>query len=326
MIDAPLPGVYSGGMFKQLITWACAAAVVAPAWCADWMADFEAAQAKAKEAKKPLLVDFTGSDWCSACKALERDVLNKPEFLSYAKEQFVLVKVDVPMNAKMDPALKKKNQDLVKKYSIPGYPTLLVMTPKGEVAGGFVGAKSSPDAVKPILDKAAGNARALAKAHRLKGSDEEQARALYDVYQAMGREVRPCAAALHAEIRQKDPQDTLHLVGGEQDVASQAQELEARTGEKMFSMTGQQILDIVKEFEPKIYPENRLSLLQVKMTGLLFAAESVDDMNKARDILLKDAESLPEMKDEVMEQIRHQFADPAGTLKKMQEFKAQQQH
>ena len=326
MIDAPLPCVYSGGMFKQLITLACAAAVVAPAWCAEWMADFEAAQAKAREAKKPLLVDFTGSDWCSACKALERDVLDKPEFLSYAKDKFVLVKVDVPMNAKMDPALKKKNQDLVKRYSIPGFPTLLVMTPSGAVSGGFVGAKSSPDAVKPILDKAADNARALVKARHLKGSSEEQAKALYDVYQAMGREVRPCAAALHAEIRQKDPQDTLHLVGGEQDVAAQAQELEARTGEKMFSMTGQQILDIVKEFEPKIYPENRLSLLQVKMTGLLFAAESVDDMNKARDILLKDAESLPEMKDEVMEQIRHQFADPAGTLKKMQEFKAQQKH
>ena len=311
-------------MLKQMFMLACAA-VVAPALCGDWMADFDAAKAKAQSDKKPLLVDFTGSDWCSACKSLEAAVLNKPEFLAYAKGKFILVKVDLPMRAQMDPALKQKNQELVKQYNVEGFPTILVMTPKGEVAGGFVGAKASTDAVKTVLDQAYENAKALVKAHRMKGSSEEQAKALYDVYQAMGREVRPCASALHSEIRQKDPKDTLHLVGGEQDVHAQAQELEARTGEKMFSMTGQQILDIVKEFEPKIYPENRLSLLQVKMTGLLYAAESVEDMNKARDILLKDAEDLPEMKDEVMEQIRHQFADPAGTLKKMQEFKAQQQ-
>ena len=317
--------MYSGGMFKQLITLACAAAVVAPAWCAEWMADFDTAKAKAKEAKKPLLVDFTGSDWCSACKALERDVLDKPEFLAYAEGKFILVKVDVPMNAKIDPALKKKNQDLSKKYNVPGFPTLLVMTPSGAVSGGFVGAKPSLAAVKPILDKAADNARALVKARRVQG-DAAQAKALYDVYQAMSKDVRPCAAALHDEIRQKDPKDTLGLVGGEHDIQVQAQELESRTGEKMFSMTGRQILDIVKEFEPKIYPENRLALLQVKMTGLLFAAESVEDMNKARDILLKDAEALPSDKEEVMETIRHQFADPAGTLKKMQDFKAQQKH
>ena len=308
---------------KRLTLLACAAVLVAPAWCADWMEDFEAARAKAKADKKLLLVDFTGSDWCSACKTLEAKVLGTREFLSYAKEKFVLVRVDVPMNAKMDPALKQKNQALTKQYSVDGFPTVLVMTAKGEVTGGFVGAKSSPDAVKPILDKAAANARALRKARKVEG-DEAQAKALYDVYQAMSKEVRTCASALHDEIRKKDPQDTLRLVGGEQDVAAQARELEARTGQKLYSMTGQQILDIVAEFEPKILPENRLTLLQVKMTGLLFAAESVDDMNKARDILLKDAEALPDGKEEVIDGIRRQFADPAATLKKMQEFKAQQ--
>ena len=312
-------------MFKKLMMLACAAAVVAPAWCGEWLEDFDAARAKAKEAKKLLLVDFTGSDWCSACKTLEAKVLGKPEFMAYAQGKFVPVRVDVPMNAKMDPALKQKNQELVKRYNIPGYPTILVMTPKGDVVGGFVGAKPSLDAVKPVLEQACGNARALRKARKAEG-DAEQAKALYAVYQALGKEVRPCAAALHAEIRQKDPQDTLRLVGGEQDVAAQARELEARTGEKMYGMTGQQILDIVKEFEPKILPENRLALLQVKMTGLLFAAESVDDMNRARDILLKDAEALPEQREEVVDGIRRQFADPAGTLKKMQEFKAQQKH
>lgn len=300
--------------------------MVAPAICADWMEDFDAAKAKAKADKKLLLVDFTGSDWCSACKSLEAKVLDQKSFLSYAKEKFVLVRVDLPRNAKIDPALREKNQALTKQYSVDGFPTVLVMTSKGEVTGGFVGAKSSPDAVKPILDKAIANARALRKARKVEGGDAAQAKALYDVYQAMGKEVRPCASALHAEIRQKDPQDTLRLVGGEQDVAAQARELESRTGQKLYSMTGQQILDIVKEFEPKILPENRLTLLQVKMTGLLFSAESVADMTKARDILLKDAEALPDGKEEVIEGIRRQFEDPAGALKKIKDFKAQQKH
>ena len=82
----------------------------------------------------------------------------------------------------------------------------------------------------------------------------------------------------------------------------------------------------MKEFEPKILPENRLTLLQVKMTGLLFSAESVADMTKARDILLKDAEALPDGKEEVIEGIRRQFEDPAGALKKIKDFKAQQKH
>ena len=37
-----------------------------------WMTDFAAAQKLAKETKKPMLVDFTGSDWCPWCIRLDK--------------------------------------------------------------------------------------------------------------------------------------------------------------------------------------------------------------------------------------------------------------
>ena len=37
-----------------------------------WMTDFEAAQVKAKAENKPMLLDFTGSDWCGWCIKLDK--------------------------------------------------------------------------------------------------------------------------------------------------------------------------------------------------------------------------------------------------------------
>ena len=44
--------------------------------------------------KKMVLMDFTGSDWCPPCKALEKNVLSSPAFEAFAKENLVLVQVD----------------------------------------------------------------------------------------------------------------------------------------------------------------------------------------------------------------------------------------
>ncbi len=99
------------GMPKYLCL-AVAAALLAPAFAAEWMTDFDAAKARAAAEGKPLLVDFTGSDWCSWCIRLKKEVFDKPAFAEYARDKFVLVEVDVPDNPKFDREQLERNRAL----------------------------------------------------------------------------------------------------------------------------------------------------------------------------------------------------------------------
>jgi thioredoxin-related protein len=97
-----------------------------------WMTDLAKAQAKAKAEKKMVLADFTGSDWCPPCKALHKNVLSSTEFLSYAKDNLVLVEIDFPRSKPQSAELKKANKELAKKHSIDGYPTVIVFDSNGK--------------------------------------------------------------------------------------------------------------------------------------------------------------------------------------------------
>src|SRR5437588_575571 len=92
----------------------------------QWLTDLPKAQAKAKEEKKLVMLDFTGSDWCGWCIKLHKEVFSKPEFAEYAKKNLVLVEVDFPRQKEQPAELKKANQKLQEKYKIEGYPTLVV--------------------------------------------------------------------------------------------------------------------------------------------------------------------------------------------------------
>src|SRR5208282_2021813 len=98
-----------------------------------WQTDFKAAQAKAKAEKKYLLVDFTGSDWCGWCIKLHNEVFDKEPFTSEAPKQFVLVELDFPQQKEQSDELKKQNKQLLEKYDVKGYPTVLLLEPDGQV-------------------------------------------------------------------------------------------------------------------------------------------------------------------------------------------------
>jgi len=102
---------------------------------AEWMTDFEAAKAKAKAEKKTLLLNFTGSDWCGWCIKLHKEVFSKQEFIDYAAANLVLVTVDFPKTKKLEPELKKQNDELNEKYEIQGYPTIKLLKPTGREIG-----------------------------------------------------------------------------------------------------------------------------------------------------------------------------------------------
>ena len=97
-----------------------------------WETDFEHAQKLASESGKYMLLDFTGSDWCGWCIRLKDEVFSKKSFLAYAKEKSVLVQVDFPRKKAQSKELKEQNQALASKYGIRGYPTIIILSPKGD--------------------------------------------------------------------------------------------------------------------------------------------------------------------------------------------------
>lgn len=98
-----------------------------------WETDFEKARAQAASSNKYMLLDFTGSDWCSWCIKLNKEVFGKEEFKTYAKANLVCVELDFPSKKKIGKKLKEQNEKLAAQYKVRGYPTVLILSPKGEL-------------------------------------------------------------------------------------------------------------------------------------------------------------------------------------------------
>ncbi len=104
----------------------------------DWMYDFEKAKIIAKEKNQNIILFFTGSDWCSPCIKLERNVFSDEEFRKFADQKFVWVKADFPKRKKnsLSEVQKKKNETLADKYNRKWvFPVILVLDKEGEVLG-----------------------------------------------------------------------------------------------------------------------------------------------------------------------------------------------
>lgn len=102
---------------------------------ANWLTNHEEAVKQAAAENKPLLMDFTGSDWCGWCIRLDKEVFSKPEFVEYANQNLVLLKLDFPSKKKLPQAEQEQNERLAKKYSIRGYPTIIVLDAEGKQLG-----------------------------------------------------------------------------------------------------------------------------------------------------------------------------------------------
>lgn len=114
------------------------AAAPAPAHGA-WMTDWEAAKAKAKAENKPILINLTGSDWCTWCIKIEKEVFSTKEFQDFATANVVMMEADFPKKKELPSELKKQNEELKKTYLMGGYPTVLLLDAEGNKISGDLG-------------------------------------------------------------------------------------------------------------------------------------------------------------------------------------------
>ena len=104
-----------------------------------WLTDYDQAVSKAKAEKHPILVDFTGSDWCPVCAQMEKDVLSQPQFEDYAKKNLVLLRLDFPVSKPLPQKQQDQNNALQQRYGVEAFPTFLVIDPSGKVIQAYSG-------------------------------------------------------------------------------------------------------------------------------------------------------------------------------------------
>lgn len=107
-----------------------------PRFFLNWQDSFDEALLKAKKEKKPILIYFTGSDWCGPCIKLNEKLFYTEKFEKLSSKKLVLYKADFPTNTDLvSPETKVTNEELSIRYAQSSFPTMIMVNEKGEVLG-----------------------------------------------------------------------------------------------------------------------------------------------------------------------------------------------
>lgn len=137
-----------------------------------WMEDFSAAEAKSKKENKFIFADFTGSDWCPWCIKLDTEVFDTPEFKEYASANLILFKADFPRNKEVSAQIKDQNIRLMDKYSVMGFPTILIIDQEGSVVTTMGYEQGGPVPYIALIKKAISTYKPVYKTKAQKSLDE----------------------------------------------------------------------------------------------------------------------------------------------------------
>jgi len=100
-----------------------------------WHENLQEAVKISNKENKPLMLFFTGSDWCGWCIRLQKEVFFKPEFKKWANENVVLVELDYPRKKAQPADLKTQNARLQSQFGVRGYPTIWFVKADSDSSG-----------------------------------------------------------------------------------------------------------------------------------------------------------------------------------------------
>ncbi len=105
---------------------------------ANWLYNIEEAKQQSSEGEKLILLSFSGSDWCVPCIKLEKNLYSNSEFVDFANDNLVLVKLDFPAKKanKLSDSQLKHNEQLAELYNKKGvFPLMVMVDESGKVKG-----------------------------------------------------------------------------------------------------------------------------------------------------------------------------------------------
>ena len=118
---------------KRLILSALVLAASTVLAADGWQTNYKAALEQAAKENKPVLLDFTGSDWCGWCIKLNKETFSQTEFQDFAKKHLILVELDFPQGKPQPAEVKKQNEELQQKFQVQGFPFLVLLSSNGTV-------------------------------------------------------------------------------------------------------------------------------------------------------------------------------------------------
>lgn len=185
--EAPAPGVKEDGEIVSAVAW--------------FEGDLEGALAAAKAAGKLVFVDV-GAYWCPPCQKLEEEVFVRPEVAAAISAKFVALHVD---------AEKSEGPELVKRYKVQAYPTLLVLEASGVEKGRLVDAMAPADLIA-ALESIAGGGDALAALEKKVAAAPDDLAARYELATAYALAARRDVAETEfARVLAGDPDNAKGL-------------------------------------------------------------------------------------------------------------------
>lgn len=254
----------------------------------EWMTDFEAAKQKAAAENKDLLVNFTGSDWCSWCIKLVDEVFKHDAFKKGVADNFVLVELDFPQDkSKLDESTQKQNEMLQEKYSIQGFPTILLLDDQGRPYAQTGYQAGGPEKYLVHLDKLLAiktkRDEALMAAEKLEGP--AKAKSLVEALKLLPEGQLNHYSKITQQIAALDPSDESGFVA-RQKLKEAADTLNKEYMTAVRSGKNDEAIAMVDKFiaDFQITGEKKQSMLGMKMNPLLAsqqfdqAAELLDEI------------------------------------------------
>jgi len=239
-----------------------------------WVSDWAKAKVTAAESKRDLLVDFTGSDWCSWCIKLREEVFSKPEFEPVGKD-FVFVEIDFPKDkSKLSEEMQKQNAGLQTEFTVRGFPTIILCDASGRpyARTGYVpgGATSYVEHLGKLRSVRTERDAAFAEAEKATGV--EKARLLAKGVSVLAADcLHPFYDGTLAEIAKLDPEDTTGIVKREKQLGEFKQLETALGGTRDLEAR----LTLIDKFIAEQKPEGELKQrVLFSKSGAYFSAEN----------------------------------------------------
>lgn len=96
-----------------------------------WSVMLADAQRRSEASGLPILVLFTGPDWCPPCIQLEKEVLPRKEFQNYVRTNFIPLKVALFRRSPQSPASKAQYESMAAQYGVNGVPAFIIISADG---------------------------------------------------------------------------------------------------------------------------------------------------------------------------------------------------
>lgn len=162
-----------------------------------------------------VMMNFTGTDWCTACIHLKEKVLTTDVFCDAYGDKLVMTSVDFPrlpeLRAKISKEEGERREALLNSFQIKGLPSAVLFDVNGFPFAILAGARPTPEEYMKLIEDALkvrdARDKAIAKAQGLTGMERATALA-----EALNLLPEPCRGKYPREVKEinlLDPENTL---------------------------------------------------------------------------------------------------------------------